>query len=194
VKQIDKSISELYKNVNTLISQFSKTCIETKYRLFKSFCMSVYGSPLWNFEDRHCNKFYVAWRKCIRRLLSLPRLTHSKLLCLICEDLPVDLQLHLRFIKFVNSCKKSTNSIVNMLCNSGLCNPLSNMCNSLSHICMLYGLSRFDSTLDLAWVKRNYLHSINESDMHKACFIGDLISLDDKDENIDDIINYLCTD
>ena len=90
----------LYRNVNSLISQFSNVSLGVKCSLFKSFCMSVYGSQLWNFESKTCNNFYTAWRKCIRRLLGLHIRTHSNLLNLVCKDVPVEYQLHIRFISY----------------------------------------------------------------------------------------------
>ena len=40
--------------------------------------------------------FFVSWRKAIRRMFKLPYRTHSCLLHLIINDLPVDGQIHLR--------------------------------------------------------------------------------------------------
>ena len=77
---VDNAIHELYQNVNILISQFSHTSMATRYSLFKTFCMSAYGSQLWNFESKDCNKFYTAWRKCICRIFQLPNQTQSYLL------------------------------------------------------------------------------------------------------------------
>ena len=94
-KQIQNNVNELYSNVNILMAQFSSTTIDTKYQLFKSFCMSVYSSQLWDFSSTMCEKFFVAWRKCVRRLLSISPRTHSNLLHLICLDTKVDVQLHL---------------------------------------------------------------------------------------------------
>ena len=63
VSQIQQTIGQLNGNVNLLMAQFSRTNIDIKYKLFKSFCMSVYGSPLWNYSDKVCEVLYVAWRK-----------------------------------------------------------------------------------------------------------------------------------
>jgi len=114
-KQIQQNVNDLYSNVNMLMAQFSSASIDTKYRLFKSFCMSVYSSQLWDFSSTMCEKFFVAWRKCIRRLLSISPRTHSVLLHLICLDIQVDVQLHLQFLKFMTSCIKSDNVCVKII-------------------------------------------------------------------------------
>ena len=80
-------------NVNSIISLFGKAHSNVKYSLFKSFCMALYGSSLWNFYSKGVRKFYVSWRKCIQCLLNLPNSTHCRYLQLICEDTPIHLQL-----------------------------------------------------------------------------------------------------
>ena len=93
-----KSITnDFIKRVNVLSAVSKFTFSETKYFLFKVFCMSLYGGVLWNFSSKHVEMFYTTWRKCIQRLLGLPYRTHNNLLHLICNDIPVDGQLHLRF-------------------------------------------------------------------------------------------------
>ena len=84
------NIIDLYSNVNMLMAQFSSASIDTKYRLFKSFCMSVYSSQLWDLSSTMCEKFFEAWRKCIRHLLSISPPTYSVLLHLNCLDIQVD--------------------------------------------------------------------------------------------------------
>ena len=79
--------NEFIKKVNVLISYFNSTYIETKYKLFKVYCMSLYGSVLWDFSSSYVNVFNTAWRKCIRRLYALPTRTHNALLPGICYDI-----------------------------------------------------------------------------------------------------------
>ena len=79
-----KSITnDFIKRVNVLSAVFKFTFSETKYFLFKFFCMSLFGSVLWDFSSKHVEMFYTTWRKCIRRLLGLPYRTHNNLLHLI---------------------------------------------------------------------------------------------------------------
>ena len=41
----------------------SNTYLLTIYSLFKSYCMPLYGSLLWDLGSPAVNIFYVAWRK-----------------------------------------------------------------------------------------------------------------------------------
>ena len=155
--------------------------------------MSVYGSPLWNFEHYHCKKFYVAWRKCIRRFFALPYTTHSRLLYLICDDLPVDMQLHLRFLKFIDTCKNSSNPLISFMYKLSENNPLSNISQSMSYICSTYNLNRVSDLYNPGLIKNQYYQNIKESDAGTAQFILDLLSIGNKDECVTEIISYLCT-
>ena len=66
--------------------------------------------------------------------LQLPYRTHNTLLHLISKDQSIDVQLHLRIMKYVMSNLKSTNSLVRLstqLCMSG---SKSLTCKSINHI------------------------------------------------------------
>ena len=82
---------------------------DVKYKLLKTYCMSLYGCVLWDLGSKSMSDFYVTWRKSIRKLL--PLRTHSKYLPLLCDDLPIDVQLFKRLNKFLNKA----------LCNSNIC-------------------------------------------------------------------------
>ena len=72
-----------------------------------------YGSQLLEI-----NKFYVSWRKDIRKL---PYRTHCDLLPYICDDCPPNEQLYFRIIS--------------------LCKSLANTDNNLSRICYAHAVS-----------------------------------------------------
>ena len=64
--------------------------------------MNVYGSQLWCFNDhKSINRFYVAWRKTIRRIWHIDKRTHDSLLHTINKCLPINLLLEKRCIKFI---------------------------------------------------------------------------------------------
>ena len=136
---IRKAVSDLYIRFNRLNTHFRNIDPDVKYQLFKPLCMSVYGSQLWDFSSRHCEKFYTAWRKSIRTLLDVPYRTHSALLPLLVDDLPVDMQLHKRFLKFFFSCVHSSNEVISMCSFLALRGSGSNAAKSIEFLCTLYG-------------------------------------------------------
>ena len=190
--QIQQTVNQLYSNVNLLLAQFSSIDVDVKYKLFKSFCMSVYGSPLWNFGDSDCERFYVAWRKCIRRLLNLPSRTHCNLLNIICNDCPVDVQLHRRFLKFLKSCCTSNNTCIKLCSELVLHGSGSNVCDSLTYICSQYKIER----QKVAEFNENLLADLDVTEewKQKGGLIRDLLAynIDRHDDDVNSLIEELC--
>ena len=102
--------NQLYSRLNLLIRQFSYVdsfTLNTLYSLFNTFCMSMYGSQLWNLGlPKMMEPSYIAWRKCVRRIFALPYNTHCNLLPNIAQDTTSILILILSYINVsVNSFK-----------------------------------------------------------------------------------------
>ena len=193
---INSAISELYVNLNMLMSQFSNCDINVKYRLFKTYCMSLYGSQLWDYSnDTHCERFFTAWRKCIRRLLGLPNTTHKRLLNLICNDVSVELQLYCRVLNFISMCCTSSSSQVQMCIQHALCGSRSSMSKSWFHICKRLNLDTDSHNIDIASIKVMYCNSIVQEDLITAGLVHDMLChyTYTRDVDIMDIVHTLCT-
>ena len=50
-KNIDTATNDLYMRTNNLIADFSYAQSSTLLVLYNSYCMNVYGSQLWCFND-----------------------------------------------------------------------------------------------------------------------------------------------
>ena len=109
---IQKAKDDLIIQMNVLTSYFRHAYVDTKYRLLKTFCMSMYGCVLWDLQSKSVNMFHTAWWKCIRRLYELPSRTHNDLLPTICQDIPVEGQIHVRFLKLIHDSLLSRNPCV----------------------------------------------------------------------------------
>ena len=96
--------------------------------------MSLYGCQLWDVSHRYTNNFFVSWRKAIRRMFKLPSRTHSCLLHLIINDLPVDL----RIIKFFNCMYKNKNNLMSLCGRLAANRRGSPVSNSLNFVCYMY--------------------------------------------------------
>ncbi len=84
---------------------------------------SLHPSALWDLTDVNNNRFYVAWREAIRRVWKiLPQITHCVLLPIICNDLPIEVQMCKRFLKILISLSESYNCIVKTIfCGPNIC-------------------------------------------------------------------------
>jgi len=109
---IGMAIRDFNKRVGMLRAHYRWLAPDCLYLLFKSFCMPLYGSVLWDFSHRSVDRFYTAWRKGIRLLLGLHPRTHCALLAPICNDHDVDIQLLSRSVKFLRSLSRSGNRAV----------------------------------------------------------------------------------
>ena len=129
--QLRKVTSDFYASCNRLVTHFLKINAQCKYRLFKPLCTSFYGAQLLDFSAQYCEQLYVAWRKGLRRLLRLDAQTHSWLLPLIVNDAPIDVQLHLVFLKFFHNLINSQNVCTKLLAQHALHGSQSNVSNSI---------------------------------------------------------------
>ena len=117
--------------------------MQTKYRLFVSYCSLYYGSCLWDLQHKLVDHmFYTTWRKAIRRLFGLPRNAHCNILPLVAACLPIQSQLLNRCANFLNSCPSSNNSILKVLASLALQGSGSQMANNCHLIKSVY---RIDS-------------------------------------------------
>ena len=75
---------------------------KTLSRLFNTYCTNIYGNPLWKHFDRKLlEPFYIAWRKCIRRVWKIPFTLHNVLLPYIHNTIAFNVILEKRCIKFL---------------------------------------------------------------------------------------------
>ena len=141
---ISQAVNEFLGKVNMVKSHFKYIPHEIMYKLFKTYCMPLYGCTLWDFSNKVINKFYVAWRKAIRYILGLPRTTHCVLLHQICSDIPVLEQLYSRFINFIKGLNNSNNQVTNMCVNIALQGSNSIVSNNITIVSNYLSVSRYN--------------------------------------------------
>ena len=64
---ISRLIDDFTAKVNGIISLFQSEHFQTKYVLFKTLCMPLYGAILLDLSGDMVNAVWVRWRKCLRR-------------------------------------------------------------------------------------------------------------------------------
>ena len=178
--RVDKSINDLYRKTNLLMGQFGHASTRVKYHLFKRFCMPMYGYQMWNISTSYMEKFYTAWRKCIRRLLGIPNRTHNNLVHLLVGEFNINTQIEQRISNFYISLCINSNFYVRTCLKLTLNGSVSSLAHSLRHL-------NFAETQE-----------VTTETFSKALFISELISMRDRgDENredLTDIINHLCVE
>ena len=91
--------------------------------IFRTYCTSYYGSPLWQLDSNDVKHFYVSWRNCISKIWNIPARTHCRLLNHLCEGYSTDFELMSRFMSFYQLLSKSENICTHLcylLCKTSL--------------------------------------------------------------------------
>ena len=63
---ISASVAQFWKAVNILRADFGTLYPYLQCKLFKQYCCSFYGAPLWSFNSYH--KICIPWRKALRKI------------------------------------------------------------------------------------------------------------------------------
>lgn len=201
---INRGIDNFLTAFNGVHSCFNKADCNVKYKLFKSFCMPLYGSIFWDYSSKYISKFYVTWRKCIRKLLNIPNLTHSKLINLIVDDIPIEIQLYKRFMKFLYKAYNSNNNNISFCTKLMLNGSNSVINNNLTHICNFLNINRCQLLISCSYSQCNLLFKnkvsllTKEDDKVTSGNIRDLLFLRDSKvsnftyDELNTMITYLC--
>ena len=190
---------------NTVVNTFGHLTSDVKYKLFKAYCMPLYGCIHWDISSQKIELFYKQWRKGIRKLFGISTRTHCDLLPLICRDKTIEIQLCLRVLNFICRNTLSQNKLVRLCAQHTLHDSGSNASASLAFIAEKCGKNKEFVIREANKVKRllneSSVHVVNRDSLQSASFILDLIHLRESGshntimskEEINDILEYLCT-
>ena len=187
---------------NSLMSAFGNLNCQLKYSLFKTYCMPLYGSVLWDLSDQGVEYFCTQWRKSIRKLFNLPYTTHCNLLSSICHDIPIEFQLMSRAMKFLVKVGNHENKVLQLCYRFALNGSMSKISNTVNHVSCLLKVSKhllLQSSVQQKLIRCG--NQIPENVMSKAGNICDLLLLRENSvislftyDELTSMINYLCTD
>jgi len=111
--------SNFVRHTNYSLCYFRKLHPFVHYRLFQAYCTSLFGCELWLLTNYNIDALCVAWRKALRRIWSLPSCTHSRLLPLICNCLPLFDEICRRSLHFIRTCALHDSSLVRFVAQYG---------------------------------------------------------------------------
>ncbi len=154
---ISGAIASFWKVFNLLMSDFGGLYSFIKCKLFKQYCCSFYGSSVWLLTSKRCYDICVAWRRVLRKLWNVPYRTHNKIIAILFNNLPLEMSLDTRFIKFSNNILniiKFSNNILNhstgiikSVAYLSLYNPWSTFNRNNNYVCQMYGSSINESSV-----------------------------------------------
>jgi len=113
---INREIRNMYIRSNTLIRRFRHCSEHVKVRLFKSYCICLYGSALWNsYSNTSIKRLKACYHKCMKMFFGYKR-SDSVTDILIKLSLPsFDTILHNSRYVFRQTWQTTTNEVVSFL-------------------------------------------------------------------------------
>ena len=114
---IKREICNMFVRTNILIRKYSRCSVSVKTALFKSFCLCLYDTALWNnFNICTMKKLKSCYNKCIKMFFGYKRdYSATQMLCEL--ELPdFDTVLTNGARTFARMCSVCTNSIITHLC------------------------------------------------------------------------------
>ena len=172
----------LVGQANNVLCFFNKVDMLVRLNLFKSYCSSMYGCELWALNNDSAELFCVAWRKALRRVLNLPYNTHSHLLPILADTIPIFDDICKRSARFITSCLFSPSRLVQSVAwHSVVFGKFSSPLGSNAMLCCLrYGWSLDLFVLNLvplsnSFFKLWYRHSLPDTEIYTAMSLLELI-------------------
>jgi len=190
---------------------FNKLDTFTKVRLFKAYCSSMYGCELWALDNCAIDDFCIGWRKALRRILNIPYNSHSFLLPLVTDSLPVFYEMCRRSAKFIVSCCMSNSNVVRSIARYGLmARFLSVIGRNALMCCQIFGWNLIDFSCGNVPLFKSYFvqhanEGLSEEQIYSAVVLIDTINIRDGNVSfsnddfalsrcdIDVIINFVAT-
>ena len=123
--------SKLVGQINSVICTFANLDPIVKTKLLKSYCMSLYGSELWDLHHTSIDKLCKSWRLGLRRVWGLPYGCHTAILQLLADTIPMYDIICQRSVTFIRRCLQSDSDLVKSVSNY-----------AVFHGCMRSGLGR----------------------------------------------------
>ena len=119
-------------------THFCHNKFDVTYDIFKAYCMPLHSSQLCNYGKTYIDRFFVCWRKAIRKLLNFPySRTPNELLPYICDDVKQLIQVLRRVISFIKSASHVKNELSELCYKLALHGSGSAISNNVSIICMV---------------------------------------------------------
>ena len=98
--------------VNNVLCYIPRLDADVRYKLFWSYCSSIFECEHWNLNEPSINSFCTAWRTGLRRIWKVPNTTHTVLLHLLSDDLLIFEELCRRSFMFIHNCFFHNSSLV----------------------------------------------------------------------------------
>lgn len=197
---VSAATRSLWKSFNIFMADFGHIHSFIKCKLFKQYCCSFYGAPLWYMHSKGVDNLCTAWRKALRVVWRVSNMTHKYIVAMLSDCMPLDMSLNRRFIKFMKGCLEGRSSLMNGIVRMSMLNPFSITCNNFSELRNRYRFFTYDS-FDVKVFNMEWQNSLSDEKISNVKVLREMIDVRDgfryceAVNNIDvlDIIDNICT-
>ncbi|KAG1714420.1 DNA-directed RNA polymerase III subunit RPC1 [Nymphon striatum] len=170
---ISFAVSQFWKSFNIFRADFGKIYSDLQCKLFKQYCCSFYGAPLWHLS--FYKKICVPWRKALRMIWNVSPMTHCKVMALLSDSIPLDLSLKKRFCAFVSGIEKYGSCLIKHVAKISRQNPFSVFSYNYNEITNIYGDKINNSTR--AMINRKWKDSIPGAILSEVNVLKEMIEV-----------------
>ena len=167
------AIAQFWKSYNMFAADFGHIYSYLQCKLFKLYCCSFYGAPMWSFNMLH--NVCVPWRKALRKIWRVSYMTHCDIIALLSDCTPLEISLMKRFSKFANCIMDKGSDLIRAVAQRALQNPFSVFCNNYCDIVCLYG------SIDkcIANCDREYFSDVSVETISNVSVLREMIDIRD---------------
>ena len=197
-------VRNLTVSLNNLLADFSFVDSSTLSRLFDCYCMNLYGSQLFRYNDiKSMELLYVNWRKSIRKIWKISPRSHYNLHNINCCD-PIDNIMEKRCRTFMWNLMNSDTILFYRTVKHSLSMSSTTLRENIRYLMFKYGIYMSEWYGPLSVLHRKIQkYIIKETSIINKCTgiaIRDLCNARDSNVNIMpdtkyiSIIDILCTE
>ena len=159
----------------------------------RTFYFNGYGAQSWILNDTEVKGFHKTWNRCVRRLLKVPNMTHTRFLSFLMQCKSSEEQICERFTAMVRTMNNSSNMKVKFIAERGINIKSTIIGQNLSFIKLKTGAS----VHSIVFVKQKLC--FNSYDVQDYCTLAAINELTSFNVNIYDVTesvmfkNFLCS-
>ena len=171
LKHTPDVVRDLTVCLNNLFADFSFVDSSTLSKLFDSYCMNVYGSQLYIYNDiKSMELLYVTWRKSIRKLWKISPRSHCNLLHHNNSYDPIINIMEKRCIQFIWNLMNSDTILFNRTVKDSLSMSSTTLGENIRYFMFKYGIyiSKWYGPLSVLYGKIQK-HILNETSIFNKC-------------------------
>ena len=168
------------RNANAILSDFKYIASQIRVNIKQSYCTSFYGSQLCDLSSNTIERLCTSWRKA----MNIHTRTHCVYVPLLCNCLPLRMQLETRSVKFYVHGLNSKNDVFCFLMRSATLNRMSTIGTNIINILFKYKISphkMYQSTYASVakCIAVMYDKNVSDGDKIQASVLRDCINLRD---------------